>query len=118
MSEHAQADANGGRERAMRETARAIFQFALAEASIPKAFERHIHYTRGVLRVAEDLYDLSAYNRTLVLSIGKAGHTMADALATQLGTAASGIVAAPGEIAAQVPGFRYFRGGHPTPNAE
>jgi hydroxypyruvate reductase len=116
MSESGKA--NGNRAREMREQARAIFQFALAEASIPKAFERHLHYTRGVLRVAEDLYDLSAYNRTLVLSIGKAGHTMAEALAAQLGAAASGIVAAPGEIASQVPGFRYFRGGHPTPNAE
>jgi hydroxypyruvate reductase len=102
----------------MREQARALFQFALAEASIPKAFERHIHYSRGVLRVAEDLYDLGAYSRTLVLSLGKAGHTMAEALAEQLGAAANGIVAAPGEISAQVPGFRYFRGGHPTPNPE
>ena len=109
---------NGSRAREMREQARALFQFALAEASIPKAFERHVHYSRGVLRVAEDLYDLGAYTRTLVLSLGKAGHTMAEALAAQLGTAASGIVAAPGEISAQVPGFRYFRGGHPTPNAE
>ncbi|HXZ28528.1 MAG TPA: DUF4147 domain-containing protein [Terriglobales bacterium] len=109
---------SGGRAREMREQARALFQFALAEASIPKAFERHVHYSRGVLRVAEDLYDLGAYQRTLVLSLGKAGHSMAEALAAQMGTTASGIVAAPGEISAQVPGFRYFRGGHPTPNAE
>lgn len=112
---------NGSRAREMREQARALFQFALAEASIPKAFERHVHYSRGVLRVAEDLYDLSAYQRTLVLSLGKAGHSMAEALAAQMGASASGIVAAPGDPAgreAQVPGFRYFRGGHPTPNAE
>lgn len=109
---------NGGRAREMREQARTLFQFALAEASIPKAFERHVHYSRGVLRVAEDLYDLGSYSRTLVLSLGKAGHSMAEALAAQMGSGASGIVAAPGEVSTQVPGFRYFRGGHPTPNAE
>ena len=37
--------------RQMRDTAREIFRFALAEASIAKAFARHVHCERGVLRV-------------------------------------------------------------------
>ena len=103
----------------MRDTAREIFSKALAEASIAKAFARHVHCERGVLRVCEDLYDLQAYSRVLVISIGKAGHTMVEALAQQVGTATlDGIVASSVEPAAQVRGFRYFRGGHPTPNAE
>jgi glycerate 2-kinase len=102
----------------MRETARRIFFHALAEASIPKAFARHVHCERGVLRVCEDLYDLQSYSRVFVVSIGKAGHTMAEALTAQVGASLEGIVASSVEPSAQVHGFRYFRGGHPTPNAE
>ena len=105
--------------RQMRETAREIFRHALAEASISKAFERHVHFERGVLRICEDLYDLQAFSRVLVVSIGKAGHTMAEALAQSIGESSlEGVVASSVEPAAQVRGFRYFRGGHPTPNAE
>jgi glycerate 2-kinase len=102
----------------MRQTARDIFQHALAEASIGKGWARHVHYERGVLRVAEDLYDLHSYSRVLVVSLGKAGHSMVEALANQVGSSLEGIVASSVEPAAQVCGFRYFRGGHPTPNAE
>jgi len=102
----------------MRETAGSIFQHALAEASIAKAFARHVECDRGVLRVREDLFDLHSYSRVLVVSLGKAGHSMAEALAGQVGTSLEGIVASPAQPSAQVRGFRYFRGGHPTPNAE
>jgi glycerate 2-kinase len=103
----------------MRDTAREIFRHALAEASIARAFLRHVHCERGVLRVREDLYDLQSYSRVLVVSIGKAGHTMAEALTQQVGESSfEGIVASSIEPSAQVRGFRYFRGGHPTPNAE
>lgn len=105
--------------RQMREAAPEIFLRALAEASIAKGFARHVHCERGVLRVCEDLYDLQAYSRVLVISIGKAGHTMVEALTRQMGAAAiEGIVASSVEASAQVRGFRYFHGGHPTPNAE
>ena len=105
--------------RQMRATAREIFLHALAEASISRAFARHVHCERGVLRVCEDLYDLQAYSRVLVISIGKAGHTMVEALAQQVGESTlEGIVADSVEPSAQVRGFRYFRGGHPTPNGE
>jgi glycerate 2-kinase len=103
----------------MRDTAREIFRHALAEASIAQAFARHIHCERGVLRICEDLYDLQSYSRVLVISIGKAGHTMVEALTQQLGESSlEGIVASSVEPSTQVRGFRYFRGGHPTPNAE
>jgi hydroxypyruvate reductase len=109
--------------RLMRETAREIFRFALQEASIAKAFERHVHCERGVLRICEDLYELQSYSRVFVVSIGKAGHTMAEALARQVGeslfgVSLDGIIATSVDVPAQVRGFRYFRGGHPTPNAE
>jgi glycerate 2-kinase len=104
--------------RAMRDSAREIFRRALAEASISKAFARHVTCERGVLRVREDLYDLHSYSRVLVISLGKAGHTMVEALAEQVGSSLEGIVASSVEPPSQVHGFRYFRGGHPSPNGE
>lgn len=105
--------------RQMRDTAREIFRNALAESSIAKAFARHVHCERGVLRVCDDLYDLQAYSRVLVISIGKAGNTMVEALVEQAGASAlEGIVASSVEPSTQVRGFRYFHGGHPLPNAE
>jgi len=102
----------------MRDTAREIFQHALEQASIPKAFARNVHCERGILRICEDLYDLNAYGRVLVVSIGKAGHTLVEALEAQVGSRLEGIVATSVDPPSQVHGFRYFRGGHPTPNAD
>jgi glycerate 2-kinase len=101
-----------------RQFARDMFQHALAEASIGKGFTRHVHCERGILRVCEDLYDLQSYSRVLVVSLGKAGHTMVEALSHQVGASLEGIVASPVQPVAQLHGFRYFRGGHPTPNTE
>jgi hydroxypyruvate reductase len=102
----------------MRDTARRIFQQALHEASIPKAFARHVSCERGILRICEDLYDLNAYSRMFVVSIGKAGHTLVEALEAQVGRRLEGIVASSVDPGSQVHGFRYFRGGHPTPNVD
>jgi len=104
--------------REMRETARSIFMRTLQHSSIASAFQRHVHCERGVLRVREDLFDLQAYSRVFVVSIGKAGHTMVEALSAQVGSPLEGIVASSVEPESQVHGFRYFRGGHPTPNAD
>jgi glycerate 2-kinase len=104
--------------RRMREVAREIFTSALKNASIESAFARNIHCERRVLRIGDDLYDLDAYHRVFVVSIGKAAHTMASALEAQVGSSLEGIVASSVEPASQVRGFRYFRGGHPTPTAE
>ena len=82
-----------------------------------RRFARHVHCDRGVLRVCEDLYDLHFYSRVLVVSLGKAAHTMVEALAHKSESSLEGIVATSVEPAAQVRGFRYFLGGHPTPNA-
>jgi glycerate 2-kinase len=102
----------------MRAAAREIFAASLANASIESAFARHVSCDRGVLRICEDLHDLDSYSRVFVVSLGKAAHTMAGALEAQVGSRLEGIVASSVEPANQVRGFRYFRGGHPTPTAE
>ena len=104
--------------RQRREAAHSIFTQALTEASIVNGFKRHVNCARGILRVREDLYDLHSYSRVLVISVGKAGHTMVEALSAEAGASLEGIVASSVEPASQVRGFRYFRGGHPTPNSE
>lgn len=102
----------------MRSCARQIFDHALQDSSVDAAFDRHVEYGRGVLRVGEDLFELNSYSRIFVVSIGKAGHTMAKALVDRIGTLASGIIAVPHPVEPQLSGFRYFAGGHPLPNAE
>jgi len=104
--------------RRMRDTARDIFSSALKNASIESGFARNVHCERRVLRIGDDLHNLDSYQRVFVVSIGKAAHTMAAALEAQLGSGLEGIVASSVEPASQVRGFRYFRGGHPTPTAE
>jgi glycerate 2-kinase len=102
----------------MRFLAKEMFMQALQEASIQKAFDRHVQCERGVLRVCEDLYDLKNYSRVFAVSIGKAGHRMAEILARQLGSTVQGIVADPNPPTYQLAGYRYFLGGHPQPNQE
>jgi glycerate 2-kinase len=110
--------ASEARFREMRETARSIFRYTIDQASIGNALARHVNCERGILRVREDLYDLHSYSGVLVVSLGKAAHTMAEALAGQMGNSLQGIVAASVQPPTQLRGFRYFRGGHPTPNEE
>ena len=102
----------------MRSLAREIFLDALTEAGIGEAFERHVSYDRGVLRVCDDLYDLKSYSRVLVIALGKAAHRMAEILSRQVGSTVQGIIADPNPSGYQLPGYRYFNGGHPQPNQE
>src|SRR5437899_11291281 len=102
----------------MRVTARHLFEYALAEASIDRAFQRHVDCERGVLRILEDLFYLESYRRIVVVSIGKAAHTMVNPLDMQGGSRFEGIVASSIEPASHVRGFRYDQDGHPTPNQE
>jgi hydroxypyruvate reductase len=101
-----------------RELARQIFLHALTKAGIERAFEQHVHCERGVLRIGDDLHDLTTYSRVLAISFGKAGHRMAECLSRQVGATVGGIIADPNPPLRQLPGYRYFTGSHPQPNQE
>jgi glycerate 2-kinase len=101
-----------------RQAALDIFRETMANASIGKAFARHVNCDRGVLRVREDLFDLQSYSQVFVVSLGKAAHTMVEALTEQAGGSLEGIVVGAAHSITQIHGFRYFAGGHPTPNAD
>ncbi len=102
----------------MRLLARRIFLHALDQCSVAAAFARHVRYEGGALRVCDDLYALADYDHISVIALGKAAHSMVEALAGELGHRIGGIVAAPVEPASQLRGVRYFRGGHPLPNED
>ena len=105
------------RAREVREQVRGFFLHALGEIGVDKAFKRNLEYGRGVLRIGQDLLPIATYARVTVIAIGKAAHTMAQALNAEMGPQA-GIVATPTQPEAMLPGFSYFIGGHPLPNAE
>lgn len=109
--------AQESRAREVREQVRGFFLHALGEIGIDKAFKRSLEYSRGVLRIGQDLLPIASYARVTVIAIGKAAHTMAQALNAEMGPQA-GIVATPTPPEAMLPGFSYFIGGHPLPNAE
>ena len=102
----------------MRALAREIFLDTLDECSVPAAFQRNVEYDHGVLRIGEDLYNLDSYSRVFVVAIGKAAHTMTDALVAQVGGRVEGVVVAPTEPAHYLHRFTYFKGGHPLPTQE
>jgi glycerate 2-kinase len=102
----------------MRAVARQLFLNALAECSVARVFDRDVNCDRGMLRVVEDLYDLHAYDGVLVVSFGKAAIAMAEALTNTAGSNLRGFVVDVSEPSRYLPGFEYFRGGHPVPNAE
>lgn len=104
----------------MRSTAREIFLHTLAESSISRVFEKQISYEQGVLRAGDDLYDISSFARLFVVAIGKASHTMVEALSDRLGAGigVTGLACGPVLPQAQVFGFRYYKGGHPLPNQD
>ena len=100
----------------MRDRARVIFDHALAECGIPQAFGRKLQCRGRHLQSGNEVYDLRAFERILVVSIGKAGHSMAEVFANIVDMGLTGIIAAPTAPPAQLFGFRYFIGGHPLPN--
>ncbi len=61
---------------------------------------------------------MNSYSRVFVVSIGKAAHSLVQALEQRAGSRFEGIVVSSTEPVSQVRGFRYFQGGHPVPNQE
>jgi hydroxypyruvate reductase len=102
----------------MRKHAREIFDFALAECSIPRAFAHYISFSDSFLSIADRSYDISGFSGVVVVSMGKAGHSMAHALADLVPVPFSGVVSCPTPVSAPVTGLQYFCGGHPWPNED
>jgi glycerate 2-kinase len=102
----------------MRGVAIEIFRRTLSEINIHKVLSSQLEYTRGVLRVCDDLYDLNRYSRVFVVSMGKAAHPMIETLSFLTSSTFTGVVVSGHPAQTQVQGLRYFEGGHPLPSAE
>jgi glycerate 2-kinase len=100
----------------IRSCARAVFDYALAECSISRAFARNLRYGGGQLVIGDKPDDLSDHTKLAIVSIGKAGHSMAAALRDIVPSELEGIVACPARPQSPVAGLQYFYGGHPLPN--
>jgi len=102
----------------MRRQVRAIFDHALAECSIAQAFDRNVDYVHDLLSIGGQTYNLETYSRLVVVSIGKASHSMAEAFEGIVPGRLSGIVSCPAAPPSRVTGLQYFLGGHPMPNED
>jgi glycerate-2-kinase len=67
------------------------FSRCLAQTNVEATFAHHVQYENGTLRICEDRYPLRAFSRVLAVAIGKAGHTIAAALAKNLSPQGGGV---------------------------
>ncbi len=103
-----------------KQIAREIFRQTLASIDIPAVMERKLVIDRSRLILSSAIIELSTISRVVVIAIGKAAHSMANALCSILpdGTSLTGVVAAPSRPAAPILGLQYFVSGHPLPDIE
>jgi hydroxypyruvate reductase len=104
--------------------ARDIFAHALRECDIALAFDRHLHFDGRTLvrhpspHLPEIRQPLEKFKNVYIISFGKAGLTMLDALLERLPakTRVHGVCSAPQIPKKHSRHIRYFAGGHPLPN--
>ncbi len=102
----------------------AIFDQALKACDIPHAFDRHLHFEGNTLvrhpspALKPITVSLDDYKRVLVISFGKAGLSMMQALMERLPPKlpVRGVCSAPELPKKRSWRIKYFEGGHPLPN--
>jgi glycerate 2-kinase len=103
----------------VREDALDIFLYALRASRVEAAMERRVLFADGALQIDGHRYVLDRYVRLVLISIGKAGETMAAAFLRQAGSDAErfeGVVVGPVGTVALSSRLRVYCGGHPSPN--
>ena len=109
----------------LREIAYDLFLHSLTECSIEQAFARKVKRMSGargekLLRLGDDVVDLSGIRRIHIIAAGKAASTMLDSLLPFLDEVSecdlSGVLITSHRPSRVPPGFQFFAGGHPTPN--
>ena len=111
---------------ALHADASAIFDYALKSCDIPKAFDRHLHFEGKALHLQSSpllkptVISMDRYKRVLVISFGKAGLTMLEALLDRLPEKmhVRGVCSAPQAPKKRKWRIKYFEGGHPLPNED
>lgn len=103
----------------LKQMARRIFADTLAAIDIPATMQRKLARAGTRICCGDAEVDLAAYERIVVIAVGKAGYAMASGLCDVLAPEfrASGVLAIPAGPPLELSGFRTFRAGHPAPNA-
>jgi glycerate 2-kinase len=115
----------------LKQMALRIFQETIKAIDIPATMRRKLWVTGTTLRCCDAAFDLRAFDRVLVVALGKASRAMVDGLVKALpgefpgefpgNVRLEGIVVTPGSAGghANLPaGLRHFAAGHPVPNEE
>jgi glycerate 2-kinase len=101
-----------------KQIAHQIFRQTLSSIDIPAVMRRKLQFEPSRLLLPSGQIDLSSISRFVIVSIGKAAHSMVDGLVGILPSAMpyAGIVVGPTAPAAPIANFEYFVAGHPIPN--
>jgi glycerate 2-kinase len=104
----------------LKRIARQIFQETLAAIDIPAAMQRKLRRVGSMLECGERNFDLRAFDKVLVVAVGKAAHALLQGLHAVLPEKmqVSGVACAPTPPSRAQHGIEYFLGGHPIPNAQ
>lgn len=99
---------------------REIFRQTLSSIDIPSVMQRKLQCDRSRLILPSGFVDVVDISRVVIIAIGKAAHAMAAGFIPFAPPHATlqGVVAAPTEPAAPLPGIDYFVAGHPIPNED
>jgi glycerate 2-kinase len=102
-----------------RQLARQIFSEAMATTTVEAACTRLLRVQDNTLHAAGLTYDLATFTDIQIISIGKAGATLFDAIKPLLPATlpVRSIISAPSPPQHLTPADIYFAGGHPLPNA-
>jgi len=111
---------------ALHADASAIFEHALKACDIPHAFDRHLRFEGKTLHLQPSPHlksleiPLDPYRRILIVSFGKAGLTMLNALLERLPPRIPfrGVCSASQKPKKRTWRIHYFEGGHPLPNED
>ncbi|HEX2917459.1 MAG TPA: DUF4147 domain-containing protein [Edaphobacter sp.] len=97
-----------------------IFQYAFRTARVERVMQERLHFLDEVMEIDSHRYDLSRFDRCVLISMGKAAEPMASSFLAASGAAAKrfeGIIVAPDPVDPPSEKFIVFQAGHPSPNA-
>jgi len=102
-----------------KQIARRIFRETLAGIDIPFAFERRVVRDGTRIWVDDWSCDLKSFSDVRVVATGKATHALLQGFAELFPELKfTGVASAPTPPKQEIPGIKYFVGGHPLPNED
>lgn len=104
----------------LKHIAKQIFHDTRAGIDIPATIHRKLARSGSRIRCGEQAFDLAAFEKLVVISVGKAGYATAKGLLEVLAPdfTATGLLSLPDAPPAALPGLQTFLGGHPAPNED